>query len=291
MVYTPKATERLDVGRRDIVGRPYYPGHDDVALPPMVDAVRNAEAPWDDFSPQAYWRRNYMEPQPEDLEIIDRVSNFFIGAFADRSRAQRAIDVGSGPNLYPALLMLPWTDQILLSDLSVSNVGWLRHCVLGDDSGWDWQPFWDELGGREGYNQIGDPRKKLHEACSGEPGLAGIEQLSVFDLPRAQWELGTMFFVAESITQVPAEFRAALTRFIGALTPGAPFAAAFMGESKGYGVDGVRYPALPITPADVGRHFVSLGVRDLSVHVNQTEDRVRTGYTAMIVATGFAGGF
>lgn len=291
MVHTP-AFELLDAWPHDDLSNGRCEDRNDVPLPPMVNAaLRNAEAPWDDFSPQAYWRHNYLEPQPEDLEIIERVSDFFARAFADRGRARRAIDVGSGANLYPALLMLPWTDQILLSDLSASNVSWLRDSVFGDDSAWDWQPFWGELGGREGYNQIGDPRKKLQVACNAEPGLAGIEQVSVFKLRHAQWQLGTMFFVAESMTQDAREFGAALTCFIGALTPGAPFAATFMRGSTGYPVDGIPYPALPITLDDVARHFTDLGVKDLTVELNRTEDRVRPGYTGMIVATGFAGGY
>ncbi len=37
-----------------------------------VDAqvVRNADAPWNVFSPDDYWRRNYRELQAEDREII-----------------------------------------------------------------------------------------------------------------------------------------------------------------------------------------------------------------------------
>lgn len=44
----------------------------------------------------------------------------------------------------------------------------------------------------------------------------------MFDLPRARWNLGTMFFVAESITVDPAELRAAVAAFTGALTPRCP---------------------------------------------------------------------
>ena len=42
-----------------------------------------------------------------------------------------------------------------------------------------------------------------------------------------------MFFVAESITEDAVEFRAAVAAFVGAPTPGAPFAAAFMAGSAG----------------------------------------------------------
>lgn len=257
----------------------------------MADAaaLRNADAPWDNFSSQEYWRHNYVKVQPEDREIIDCVSNFFIRAFASRDRVRRAIDVGSGANLYPALLMLPWTERILLSDFSASNVNWLRHRVLDDDSTWEWQPFWDKLDKRQGYSQISDPRKQLREACKSERGLAGIEQRNIFDLPNARWDLGTMFFVAESITQDRAEFHAALRCFVGALTPGAPFAATFMAGSKGYPVAKIPFPALPITANDVAGQFAELGVTDLSLHENKTKVRVRPGYTGMIVATGFAG--
>jgi hypothetical protein len=258
----------------------------------MVDAdvrVRNAEAPWSDFSSHDYWSRNYKKLQPEDKEIIRRVSLFLTRVFAARPPAERAIDVGSGTNLYPALLMLPWTERVLLTDHSARNVGWLRRHVV-DDAAWTWQPFWRELREFDGYNRISAPRKQLQEACAGKSGFAGIEQYSVFDLPRAQWHLGTMFFVAESITEDPAEFRAAIESFVGALAPGAPFAAAFMAGSDGYRVAGTRFPALYITPDDVTERFGELGVGELSVELTRTPHRVRPGYAGMIVATGIVGG-
>jgi hypothetical protein len=252
--------------------------------------LRNADAQWNKFSPDDYWHRNYHTLQAEDQEIIRRVRNFFIHAFAGRPQAQRGIDVGSGTNLYPALLMLPWTEQILLTDFSPSNVRWLRQQLEDDGAGWMWRRFWYQLQEAEGYRDIGVPRKQLREACVSERGYAGVERCSVFSLPEARWDVGTMFFVAESITEDPEEFRAAIARFAGALKPGAPFAAAFMGGSHGYPVKGTRFPALPITPDDVRRHFTELGASDLNVEPLRTKPRVRHGYEGMIVATGFVRG-
>jgi hypothetical protein len=255
-----------------------------------TDIQRNADATWNRFSSDDYWRRNYHELQAEDHEIIRLVSRFFIRAFAGRPPARRGIDVGSGTNLYPALLMLPWTEQILLTDFSASNVDWLRRQLADDSAPWTWRAFWDELQKAEGYNGIGAPRKQLWQACFSDPRCPGVEQRSVFDLPAEQWDLGTMFFVAESITEDPAEFRATVARFVGALKPGAPFATAFMAGSHGYPVAGTRYPALPITPDDVKLHFTQLGAGEVSVEPLRTEHRVRPGYEAMIVATGFTRG-
>jgi len=256
----------------------------------IVDAnvLRNADAPWNMFSSGDYWRRNYRDLHAEDQEIIRRVSDFLICAFAERPPAERAIDVGSGTNLYPALLMLPWTERILLADYSESNVSWLQDQLADDTDPWAWRRFWSEMREAKGYSYVDKPRERLREACISEPGYAGIERLSVFDLPPARWDLGTMFFVAESITEDPVEFRTAVAAFVGALTPGAPFAAAFMAESDGYPVDGTRFPALPIKPDDVRRHLIELGVPEPSVDLLDTSHRVRDGYAGMIIATGFA---
>jgi hypothetical protein len=254
-----------------------------------VQVLKNADARWNRFSSHDYWRRNYYELQAEDQEIIRRVSEFFIRAFRGRQPVRRSIDVGSGTNLYPALLMLPWTEQILLTDLSPRNVHWLRRQLAADGAGWTWRPFWRALQEAEGYRHIGEPRKQLREACVSVRGRAGIERLSVFDLPEAQWDLGTMFFVAESITEDPREFRLAVERFVRALKPGAPFATAFMSGSHGYPVAGKVFPALPISPQDVEKHFIELGASELSVELLETKHRVRHGYDGMIVATGLAG--
>ena len=253
-----------------------------------TDVIDNTDAPWNSFSSHDYWRRNYQELHPEDREIISRVSHFLISAFADRAPARWAIDVGSGTNLYPALLMLPWAERIMLADYSKSNVGWLRDEIAKDGGPWAWRPFWQELRAAKGYADVAGPRERLREACADEPQYAGVERWSIFDLPEGRWDLGTMFFVAESITQKPKEFLAAVEHFLGALQPDAPFAAAFMAGSAGYEVAGTAFPAVPITRDDVERHLRELGVREPTVELLETKPEVRDGYTGMIVATGFA---
>jgi hypothetical protein len=215
--------------------------------------------------------------------------SFFSEVFRGQARVQRAIDVGSGTNLYPALLMLPWAEQILLTDYSENNVRWLRAQVISDGVPWTWQPFWRQLQALEGYSQISEPRKQLTVACSGTGQKPAVEECSVFDLPSAQWQLGTMFFVAESITRDPREFAKAIGCFAGALEPHSPFAAAFMSGSKGYPLGDVTYPALPVTADDIREHFKRLSVSQLRVKELETSQLVREGYEGMIVATGITG--
>jgi hypothetical protein len=255
----------------------------------MVEAavpIHNADVRWEDFPSEDYWHHNYKEVLPADKEIIHRVGSFFSETFRTRARVQRAIDVGSGTNLYPALLMLPWAEQILLSDYSESNVRWLHGQIMDEGAVWTWQPFWQELQALKGYDQVSEPRKQLRVACTGKGSQSVIEGYNVFDLPSAQWQLGTMFFVAESITRDPREFARAIGRFVGALEPNSPFAAAFMSGSEGYPLGDVTYPALPISADDIRDHFTRLHVSELSVKQLETSQLVREGYKGMIVATG-----
>jgi hypothetical protein len=167
-----------------------------VTLRSMVETAaptRNADVSWDDFPSQDYWHRNYKEILPPDKEIIRLVGSFFSETFSSHTRVQRAIDVGSGTNLYPALLMLPWAEQILLTDYSESNVRWLRNEIMDDDVAWTWQPFWRQMQALEGYNQVSEPRKQLRVACAGAGSQPAVAERSVFDLPAKQWQLGTMF--------------------------------------------------------------------------------------------------
>jgi hypothetical protein len=271
------------------------PSESDVACPSMVETAvptYNADVKWADFPSEDYWDRNYKELLPPDQKILQLVGSFFSRTFSMRPRVERAIDVGSGTNIYPALLMLPWANQVLLTDYSESNVRWLRGQVMDDDVAWTWQPFWRELCTLKGYNQISEPRELLRVACTDAGPEAGIEKLSVFNLPLQQWQLGTMFFVAESITRDREEFAAAIESFVGALEPHSPFAAAFMGGSDGYPLGEVKeitYPALPVTAEDISVHFKRLRVNGLNVEELEASNLVRHGYESMIVATGITG--
>jgi hypothetical protein len=96
--------------------------------------------------------------------------------------------------------------------------------------------------------------------------------------------MGTMFFVAESITTRHDEFRRATRLFVDALVPKAPFAAAFMRKSSGYLVGGRPFPACSVTEDDVKRCLADLAT-NTEVHVVESHE-LREGYDGMVVAYG-----
>jgi hypothetical protein len=253
------------------------------------DQGDNADYPWDNFDSANYFRHNYSALRHDDRQILEAIRDFFSKADRSASAAREAsddrpaaagLDLGSGTNLYPALAMLPFCAELTLWEFSARNTEWLRQEIKSYSASWD--KFWERLALSPPYHDTADPRAVL-------AARTRVHQGSVFDLPTAAWDMGTMFFVAESLTSNPAEFTAATHRFVDALHPGAPFAAAFMENSTGYDVGDQRYPAVAVTQETV-RHCLDEVSRNLDVqHIDAGNNPLRDGYSGMILVLGTAG--
>jgi hypothetical protein len=176
--------------------------------------------------------------------------------------------------------------MITLTDVSATEVAWLRTAAGGADATdagdrWVWAQFWAEFARYPAYQQVGDPRAELavrHE----------VRRQGVLELAPEQWDLGTMFFVAESSTSDEDEFRASTGAFLQALVPGAPFAAAFMDSSVGYVIANLTYPAVRTVTVPLIRELLAQFSADASVFRIDVPayDPAGDGYEGMIVAVG-----
>lgn len=252
----------------------------------------NEEVAWDDFAPEAYWRHNYSSLRADDRAIILAVGEYFSGHFQDHpnDRGGAGLDVGSGANFYPALSLLPWASTVTLTDHSAANVDWLRDRLIamkGDHDGdsWPWQKFWETFTRFEGYDPDCDARALLAERCH-------VQQASVFDIEPGRYDIGTMFFVAESMTSYETEFEDATKHFLDALRPNSPFAAAFMDKSQGYLVGEKHFPAV----REVDSALVASTLKTFGAIASVTKipipgnDPLRDGYDGMIIAVGTTAG-
>jgi len=244
----------------------------------LVNVGRNADFAWDLFDSAAYFEHNYRQLRADDRKIIVTIADHFNG-ISPRMRGARAIDVGAGANLYPALAMLPFADDITLYERAETNVQWLERERQSPQA--SWAPFWAAMSeGRAAYQEIDQPLKVLGDHTR-------VVQGDVFQLPNQQYDLGTMFFVAESITRTRSEFSRATRSFVDSLRPAAPFAVAFMRESAGYTVGDRRFPAYAVDEREIARLLGKIA-HDLRIEVIESSD-LRDGYTGMIIVTGRAG--
>jgi hypothetical protein len=252
-----------------------------VADPPLARPAGNDDQPWNDFDPVSYHAVNYRELHANDRRILGLIADFFAGARTRRD-GRLGLDVGTGTNLYPTLAMMPSCDGLTLVERGGRNLGWLKSQVGHYAESWD--PYWETLVDRQPayYKEIGDPRDRLHS-------LVRVTRGNIFSLPRESFDIGSMFFVAESITARTTEFAKATRCFVGSLRRYAPFAAAFMKNSKGYRVGNRDYAAVAVAEDDVEHCLRSLahGVEISTIPAGPNP--LRHGYDGLILATGYAG--
>jgi hypothetical protein len=171
-----------------------------------------------------------------------------------------------------------------LYEYAASNLEWLDRQVTTGWPSWGqvWNRFWSVLHTGRHYSGLGEhPRRALARRVEVMAG-------SVFSLDPAvnQWDMGTMFFVAESITAERGEFVAAVRGFLRVLRPGAPFAIAFMENSIGYRVAGIDFPAVSVRPADVVGCLLGQAIGVVTRRIPVHGKGFRPGYSGMIVACG-----
>lgn len=245
-------------------------------------AIANAQVDWDRLDVESYLAEHYLTLRDDDGLVLDRMAAFFAHHLdAAGSGQRRGVDVGTGANLYPTLAMLPFADEIDLLEISPTAVAWLRR-QRADGFGANWDPFWQRLARQPAYRghfSARDVRAEFRDKTDARVADA-------FHLPARRWDLGTMFFTACSLSTSMAESRDALRSFVESLKPGAPFVIALMLNSDGYVVEGIPFPAVPLTERHVrdGLARVATGVTVVPV---RSAKPIRPD-VYMAVATGFA---
>jgi hypothetical protein len=243
--------------------------HKDVLMP-------NSAAPWHDFDSRYYFRLNYSRLRDDDRQIVEIIRDFFDSVTLPAGA--RGIDVGTGTNLYPALALLPLCEEKLtLWEYAPPNMEWLKKQRTSYSPSWD--VFWQLLQKSPRYAAVTDPRETFRSRVD-------VRQGSIFDLPPEEWDIGTMFFVAESISSQAAEFRAATESFLRALRPGSPFAAAFMENSAGYDVGDTFFPAVPVSAADLREVMAGLTEKIDIDRIDMDGKPLREGYSGMLLVRG-----
>lgn len=233
---------------------------------------------WDTFSGAAYHREHFAALWDGDVPVLQIMADHF--AAADIPLAAYGLDVGTGPNLYPALAMLPWCARVELWEPGADNRGWLRDDLARVGEPWSWTPHWSVLEAAQPrvYKPL-QPRAALLDRVHIVP--AGI-----WDLPERAFDLATMTTVAESITSDYDTFVEGARRFVRCLKPGAPFAATFSVGSTGYTVAGTRWPAVTVGADDIAAALEPVS-QDVRLHPIPTEAPWREG-VALLLATGRA---
>ncbi|MFF0474873.1 class I SAM-dependent methyltransferase [Streptomyces sp. NPDC004284] len=230
--------------------------------PPETDRPRrNRDADWDAWPVDAYLTENYRSLHPYDIGVIRHHAGVY-RRFAPGSLA-RTLELGAGPNLYPLMLAGAAARRVDALEPSAASVRYLRgqlaHGV--DDS---WQRF---------YRLCRSHDPALPASCAEALRRVRVVRGTADDLPPGTYDLASMNFVAESVTEDFEEFTAVCDVFVRAVVPGGRLLAAFMERMPSYRIGtGPVWPACPVDEAALRSVFAprTTGLRILRLAKDRT---------------------
>jgi hypothetical protein len=257
----------------------------------------NSFPSWDAFYPVEYVTRNYGRILPEDHAIIENVIKG-MGRFRFDD-CKRVVDVGSGPNFYPAMLLASLMQDkgvIELIEPSRPNRSFMR-ALLGEGDGIyrnldkagreqsvDTRSLWPKF--EDLMVKIGKP-DKFARAFAKARELAFCTSGSIFELPSASYDFASAYFVAESITTSKPECVDAIHALVQSVKSGGGFMMAFMVGSNGWPSDkGTNFPAVNLTIHDIRHVFAAIpGAQSHTTFIKE-HVKARDGYAGMAIVVG-----
>lgn len=239
---------------------------------------------WAAFDPYEYVKRNYGDKiLEEDRQIIVTVIGALAGLGVQLGSLELVADIGSGPNLYPSMLMVPYIKngaKIDMLEWSPANREYMTKLLAGqlaEDQAATWRKF--EVFMRQ---QAGD----IYEGCEANAKAAvNITEGNIFELPEAQYDLVSSYFVAESIVDSNMPFREAMQSLAKAIKPHGVLIVAHMVGSEGYYAgEGTLFPAVNLSVADLKEAYADADLDCTIVPVGEnTSEKAREGYHGMAV--------
>jgi len=251
---------------------------------------KDGYTPWDQFDPWAYVAHNYQKMMTEDREIISIISNELTSMNIPLKQFKIVGDVGTGPNLYPAILISPYVSengQIELIEPVLPNRNYLKKLFnnLSNNEpalfGNNWSNYACEIVGLCG-NIYSNALCRLQR-------LIKIKNGSIYHLPEDEYDFVSSYFVAESISDSYYQFQLALNNIVNSVVTGGIIVTTHMLHSEGYQAgENTKFPAVKISLDQLEESLVKTGLKKggykiWTVSTRKPEEKVREGYQGMAV--------
>jgi SAM-dependent methyltransferase len=245
---------------------------------------------WEEFDPLEYAKRNYESMLPEDRIIIESVIRAIKKDGIKEDQFENAADVGTGPNLYPSMLLSPFVKgKISLIEFSNSNRQYLEK-VLGENPRGvylEHKNNWKKYSKTIEIISDGNFQDSFNKIKNKVEILEG----SINNLPHSKFSAVSSFFCAESITDKPEDFLNAIRSLIDSIKPGGFFMFAHMVGSEGYYAgEGTKFPAVNFSEDDLIEAYQSINIIS-DFHLQRAETKkegkkAREGYHGMALIIG-----
>ena len=218
---------------------------------------------WDRFDPYTYLEDNYKTVHSADVITMARM----VEKYMEIGKNDNVIlEVGSGPNLLPILIALPFAKSITVIEYGQINLDYLNLCKNHIPIVFKkWIKVLKYLYPQiyQRFNFSIEIQKKLN-----------INFGTVYALPSDCYDIVSMHYVVESITNEKNQFDKGCKSVSNALVHGGTLMASFMLGSNGYSVSELNFPAIGIEVMDIHKSFGGF-MRDLQFIKSKS---IRKGY-------------
>lgn len=198
----------------------------------------------------------------------------------------RAIDVGSGPTLHQIIPLIPYVNELHLSDFLPQNLVEIKKWLENDPDSHNWDMYINHVLELEGNNEAGDTRKvKMRKVITRllPVDISATQPLGV----EVTYPLVTSFYCADSVTEDKGEWRRYLKNIFNLLEPGGLIILEALRNSDSYDVATKKFPSPHINEND----FMDLLVEceqfidaSIDVQVMANPEWKVAGFDAMIRA-------
>ncbi|MBI5123018.1 hypothetical protein HZA75_04120 [Candidatus Roizmanbacteria bacterium] len=239
---------------------------------------------WPEFDAYEYAERNFNnngEILPEDKQIIKHAIKAFTQLGIKPASLEKVADVGTGPNIYPAMLLSPFvTPDTKIELLEFSPHRSYLAKLIGETIDPKHANIWKKF--EEFMIKTGG---ELYEGCEKVvKRQAKIQFGDIFDLPQGNYDFVSSYFVAESIVDSQMPFREAIQSLGKAVKPSGILMVAHMVGSEGYyaGV-GTHFPAINLTVEEIKHAYMDADLEIISLMAvgHDNDAKVREGYHGM----------
>lgn len=236
--------------------------------------VRNRDVDWDQWPVAQYIAENYATVHPADAAIIEHHSSYYRTLPPDS--LSRSLELGAGPNLYTLMLAAASSRRIDALEPSAANRAYLQDQIRrGPDE--NWHHFYSRCRKRN-PSLPPSPADALARVRVVEGGASSVRA--------GRYDLASMHFVAEGVTEDVDEFVGFCGRFVTAVRPHGHLVAAFMENMGSYALGtGPRWPAHPVD-VDLLREVFEPQTDDLALErIGPDPSLPAYGYTGMVLLT------
>jgi len=190
--------------------------------------------------------------------------------------------VGTGPNLYPSMLLSPFVSDegtIDLLDVSKPNLDYLKSVLSGGEERNNWIKF-EKFMCKSG--------ELIYKDCLNRTvDLARVKVGKIETLPEEKYEVVMSFFATEGVYDDITKFKKAIQKLISSTKKGGLIITAHMIGSRGYYAgERTSFPSVNLTVSDLEHEFAGLEKLTVDLVSHSNQQSVRLGYHGMALVIG-----